>query len=402
MHIKKLTAISLSISLATFNTYAEVGSYQFNSFISESGIELTPTLMVGVSNDNNLYYQPDNEKSTSILNISPKLLAVIQDGVNLYGLELSTNNGNYRYDSSDNYGHFNIELATHNEFTDKHRLDVEARISAHTEDRGTGLSEGTAQLTAEPVELLTKNISANYEFGGLASAARVAIASRYLDKRYQNFREISKYRDHEKLRFMGTAFYNTQSGSDIFLEVSQDDIQYGTKAADTDLLDSMDYRVLVGVNWEASALTSGKVKVGYQKKNFDAQSRNNFSGLSWEAGVTWQPLTYSQFGFVTSQAAEDPLVEGDYVKTTRLGLNWSHEWQERVRTHIKYQHIKSHFVGIERNDYINNVRLSLDYKSSFGVVSSYMSFTDKNSDLTAYKYEKRVLGIEVTLGLRDK
>ncbi|WP_167542984.1 outer membrane beta-barrel protein [Pseudoalteromonas prydzensis] len=396
MDLNRVVLLSSTLLLSTTAS----ANFEPGSYITDGGVELKPSLSIGLGYDDNLYYQPENEQNSEFLRITPKLQTLLDDGVNQYSLDLGIDSGYYRLDSADNFFDYNVKLASHNEFSSKQRLDLSVALDGKTEPRGTGLSEGTGALISEPVEYIDSTLSGTYEYGAKSSAARVAFGARFYDKRYKNFRAISQFRDLEKTRFSVTGFYNTQAGTDVFLELSSQDIEYDHLRGGTTDRDSSDYRAMLGMQWQASALTSGKIKLGYQKKDFDSSLRENFTGLSWLAGVTWKPLSYTKIELVTSQAAEDPLVEGDYVQATLYGVKWTHEWQELLRTNLSFNHVQDKYIGVARNEQTNTLHASLDYKSTMGVFSLYYELNDKNSSRPIYQYDKGVVGISLTLGLR--
>ena len=156
------------------------------------------------------------------------------------------------------------------------------------------------------------------------------------------------------------------------------------------------------MEWDATALTSGSIKLGYQKKDFAAQQRENFSGISWEAGVTWQPLSYSFVDFTTSRAAKDPLVEGDYIRESVYRATWTHDWSDQLSTRAGLSYTDEKYVGqIGRKDKTSNANFAVSYTTnSFGMVSTYVDFIDKDSTQDALKFDRMVVGINFTFALK--
>lgn len=64
------------------------------------------------------------------------------------------------------------------------------------EDRGTGLSEGVAELIDEPVEFGRRTVGADYMLGNRGSRGRLLLEAKYRDREYQNFREDTQFRLH--------------------------------------------------------------------------------------------------------------------------------------------------------------------------------------------------------------
>ena len=122
-------------------------------------------------------------------------------------------------------------------------------------------------------------------------------------------------------------------------------------------LDNTDQRLLVGAEWQATAATSGSVKVGYMNKKYE-QVRPTYSGFTWEAAVRWQPLTYSQFDFSTGKAATDPSGDdSNFVVATVYNASWTHNWNTFLRTKVGYSHNGGAYDGTGRRDKTDSLEL---------------------------------------------
>ena len=42
---------------------------------------------------------------------------------------------------------------------------------------------------------------------------------------------------------------------------------------------------MIGVQWEATALTNSFVKIGYKEKDFDLATRDTFDAVEWESEI---------------------------------------------------------------------------------------------------------------------
>jgi hypothetical protein len=395
--VKGLLLIS-SIVVAT----PAIAGLKPGSFITKDGAQITPTLTTGISSNDNFFSTPNDEESRLIWTISPNVDALIEDGVNYYNLNVSTRTKLHNKDSADNFTQVNFKLSTHNEFSSKHRLDTSATLDNLYEPRGSGLTEGLGAVVDELVEYDAHNINARYEYGAQSSKAQVAFVGGFFNKKYQNFRAISQFRNFDKTLIGVIGYYNTQSASRVFVELMRESYRYDVLQPGGISRDSTDIKILTGMEWEATAVTSGTVKFGYQKKAFESQLRDDFNGLSWEAAVNWQPLSYSTLQLSTSRAAKDPLVEGDYIKESRYGVNWSHDWSDYLGSLVSASFTNEKYTGsIGRKDETKNLRLGLNYvASNFGLVSTYVDLIDKNSTQDTIEFDRVVVGINFTFALK--
>lgn len=400
MHTKTLAPIFALLSVGVAAPAA--ANLKPGSFITKDGAEITPTLQTGISSNNNFFSTPENEESRTIWTITPNIKAAIEDGPDSYNLDLGTSSSLHNKESVDNFTQVNIGVGVHKEFTSQHRLDVNGKADWLYEPRGSGLTEGLGDAVNELVKYQQQNITARYEYGAQSSKAQVALNAGFYSKKYQNFRAVSQFRDYDKSLVGITGYYNTQAATRTFLEVKQENYRYDFLASSGISRDSDDVKVLLGMEWEATALTSGSFKLGYQNKDFSANERESFSGLSWEAGVNWQPLSYSTVQLKTSRSAKDPLVQGDYIKESTYGINWTHSWSDYLSSLAGVNYIDEQYTGdIGRKDKTKSARLGLNYiASKFGMVSTYIDFIDKDSTQSAIEFDRVIVGVNFTFALK--
>jgi hypothetical protein len=237
-----------------------------------------------------------------------------------------------------------------------------------------------------------------YEYGSLASSARIAVMGRYYNKNYTNFTNITEFRSFNESTLGSTFFYTTNASTDAFFEIKGGAIKYD--ATQNVSRDSDVYTALVGIKWEATALTSGSFKIGQEQKKFSDASREDFKGISWEGNVDWQPLTYTTLTLETSRAAKDPDRDGDYISESSYGANWEHEWNEKVTTTLNYSYIREEYTGFERLDKSNNLYADVIYEfKRWADVAVYIAYTDQNSTRENIVFDKNVIGLDFTFSL---
>ncbi|WP_024612039.1 outer membrane beta-barrel protein [Pseudoalteromonas sp. TB64] len=400
MHTKIVTPALIAVFLgASLPAFAE---FKPGSLMTKDGAEITPTLQTGLSTNNNFFSTPNDEKSRLIWTIAPQVSAKIDNGPDSYTLNLGSSTSFHNKDTTDNFTQVNVGAGLHKEFTSQHRLDIDGTADWLYEARGTGLTEGLGSINDELVKYRQENVKANYEYGALSSKAQVALTAGFYSKEYQNFRAVSQFRDYDKSLIGITGYYNTQASTRAVLEVKQENYRYEVLQANGISRDSDDIKILIGMQWDATAVTSGTFKVGYQNKDFTSALRENFSGLSWDAAVTWQPLSYSSVEVTTSRAAKDPLVEGDYIRESAYGVTWNHGWSEYLSSQAGIRYIDEQYTGdIGRQDKTKSARIGLNYvASSYGMVSTYIDLIDKNSTQDQIEFDQVVVGINFTFALK--
>ena len=225
--------------------------------------------------------------------------------------------------------------------------------------------------------------------------------ARYYNKNYTNFTELTgriDVRSFNQSTLGSTFFYTTNASTDAFFEIKAGPIKYDvseTISRDSDMLSA-----LVGVKWEATALTSGSFKIGQEQKNFSDAAREDFKGVSWEGNVDWKPLTYTTLTLETSRAAKDPDVQGDYISESVYAANWQHEWNEKVTSTLNFSYVREEYTGAERLDKSNNLYADVSYKFRRWLdVAFYIEYTDQDSTRDDIVYDKNVVGLDFTFSL---
>lgn len=400
MRTNKITSIVVALGLSAPVVAVELPA---GSIITKDGAEVTPTLQLGVSSNDNFFMTPAATQSRLIWNIAPSLNALIEDGPDSYTFDIASSTSFHNKDTTDNFTQVNVGAGVHKEFTSQHRLDVTGDSDWLYEPRGAGLTEGQGSAINELVHYQQQSLNARYEYGALSSKAQLALITGYYNKNYQNFTAISQFRDYDKPMLGIIGYYNTQAGTRAFLEVKQENYHYDVIDSNGITRDSDDVKVLLGMEWEATAITTGSFKVGYQNKDFESNLRENFSGLSWEAAAVWKPLTYTTLQLVTSRAAKDPLLEGDYIRESVYGATWQHEWSDYLSSVVSANYIDQKYSGnFNRKDKVKNARLGLNYlATNFGMVSGYVDFIDRDSTRADIEFDRVIVGLNFTFALKS-
>jgi len=220
----------------------------------------------------------------------------------------------------------------------------------------------------------------------------------YYNKNYTNFDAITQFRNFNKSTVGSTFYYSTNSNTDAFLELKGGSTKYDL--SENVSRDSDDFTAYVGVEWEATALTSGSFKIGQEEKDFSDAGREDFKGVSWEGNINWQPLTYTTLSLTTSRSTKNPDVQGDYIKESIYGANWTHEWNEKVTSTLNYSYRHEDYSGFERVDKNNNYYADVIYQfKRWADISLYMEYTDKDSTNENIVYDKTIIGLDFTFSL---
>ena len=386
-----VSAIALAFSCSALA--AEPVAYE-----TESGVNIIPVIATGYKYDDNIFSQGKDTQSSGIFTLAPAVSFLVGDGVNTFQVDFGVESGTFIDSEDDDYVTGNLGYKGHFEASSSARFDLNVGVNLGVEPRGTGITEGTGDAVDEPVTYEEQEAELNYEYGSASSKASIALDGRFYSKSYTNFQEFTRVRSFDASSLTGTFFYSTNSRTDAFVELKSETIGYdanGLVSRDSDV-----FSALVGVKWEATALTSGSIKVGQQEKSFDNAMREDFSGVSWDALVQWQPLTYTTLSFNTSRNAKDPNVVGDYINESLYGVNWVHQWDEKISTTLGFNFTNEDYSGITREDETTMLTANVAYEIRRWVdMSLYINTTNKESTNDAIVFDKSIVGLNFTFSL---
>ena len=392
MEMKTLVGVIIS----AFSGF--VAAVQPEPYNTDSGIAITPMINAGYKYDDNILSQADNTQSSGIFIFAPSVSFSVEDGINSHKFNVNVESGSFIDSKDDNYVTGGLTYQSHLEATASSRFDVNLEANWQVEPRGTGITEGLGNLVDEPLLYDEQLAEISYEYGRLSSGARIAFDGFYYQKNYSNFEIFTQTRSFDSASIGSTFFYTTNSRTNAFIELKAEVINYDafvTVSRDSDV-----YSGLVGVTWEATALTSGTFKIGQQRKNFTDSLRENFEGISWDASIKWQPLTYTTLSVNTSRNTRDPDLVGDYINESIYGVNWEHHWNEKLSTTLAYNFTDEDYSGVNRIDETSIFLANLTYAFRRWVdIAVYFDVTDKKSTADYIVFDKRVVGVDFTFSL---
>jgi hypothetical protein len=315
------------------------------------GVSFTPTLEVSERYDDNFRQVEHGTEASWITRISPGFAVGAE--TSKYGYKLA-----YRADSDI------FHDSTKDNNTD-HYLDADAMFNFDSRNRlklGAGYQrvEETATLDQriENDKYTVSHAGATYTYGAKTARGQIEVGGDYAQLRYQNGQGLNNDKERNTTALVSTFYYRVAPRTRALLEGRYTDYNYVSNTR----LDSTKLGLLGGLEWEATAKTTGTIKIGAERKEFDTSGVKTASGSLWEVGAKWKPRTYSTFELKTHQA----LVEGDdgasSIKQTAATLAWEHYWLTRLSTTLRYTRSDEDYQDTNRSDKINGYGLAVKYE----------------------------------------
>lgn len=371
----------------------------------EVGIfDVTPSLSLDTKYDDNITQALDADKIHSLVAVvAPGVQAVADNGEQRYTLGYQLLGGSYASSHVDDYVDNRFNAGFDWSLNHRNKLELSAEYFDGHEDRGSNdFSDGAVN----PDELTEETLSATYTYGSEASKGRLVANIQNFDREYTNNRDLTEGRDRKDLKAGATFYWRVGGKTDLLVEASKTDIDYVNDPASVangfDTLDSDLKKLLVGVTWEATAKTSGTVKVGQATKSFDDADRQEADNTSWDANVQWSPKTYSVLTFATARRADESSGTGSYIDAEDYSVSWNHQWSNSIVTNAYYSITDESYAedAGNRADDLTNFGVRVDYEMrrwlSLGLSASY---SERDSNDESNNYERNITALHMQVSL---
>ncbi|MFZ4624321.1 MAG: outer membrane beta-barrel protein [Rhodoferax sp.] len=350
------------------------------AYKTESGIYLYPTVFVAVGQNDNLLATDANRLSSNFFKLTPQVVAELKNKGDRYTALASFDATRYSSSSQDNTTNSEFKVAGDNYFTSRARVAWSVGRLNTTDARGST----DRSLSTVPDRWHANALAGRAIYGAPEAAGRVEMDLGYRDKAYDSNRNTTAGGDNILKSFAGRGLYRVGTRTMALAEYRQDKADYSLDNSGS----SIERRYYAGLTWEATAATTGIVKVGRMTKDFDLDGKPSYSGSSWEATVRWTPLSYSVFDLSTNRSTADSTGVGVYILNTGTNLNWSHSWSQSLASRAGLGILDSDFAGTDRSDRVKTYSLGVDYTLLRWLkIGADFTRTDKSSTdaTTAYK-----------------
>lgn len=354
------------------------------------GFDFTPSFLFSESYDDNFREVENNKKSSMITKLAPNFELKAEDRNSATRLIWQPTRYIYHDESDASNTAQRVRAESVMEFTDRHRLKLEAEYRKWERTESTAV-EGIND------KLNNKRVGGLYTFGAKSADNQIDVGANYAELRYDNGDGINDDKERNTTALTSTWYHRIGSNTRGLLEYDHTHFDY--LQADSPRSSNSD-AVLAGAVWDFTARTTGKVRVGYEKKNFDNSESKDLDNPTWQVDLQWKPRTYSTFTFVARQA----LAEGDdgaeAVKSTFTQVGWRHGWTERITTVAQAGIGRYVYEGQSRTDNFQDYNLAVVYamRRWLDIELGYR-YRDNDSDADDESFTRNVFQISFNVSL---
>lgn len=361
------------------------------------GLEFTPSLKVSESYDDNFREVEDKEESSWVTRISPTLALTAYGRKSEYVLSYTADSDIFHSSHKDNNTDHHLTADAGFRFDSRNQLILNAGY--HKVEETTSQSSSQLAKNGEGDKYNTRNIGGVYTYGAETATAQIDFGADYKELRYDNSGRLNAEKERDATALRSTFYYRIGAKTRALAEVRHTDFSYVSDKR----LDATNLAFLTGLTWEATAKTTGTVKFGREKKSFDRNDNDDQSNGMWEAGVSWQPRTYSTFTLKARRALDEGENGASAIEATSTTLDWKHYWLDRVYSTASYTRSEQDYVDDATND-------RLDKTDIFGVGLNYemrrwldigvgYKYAENDSNVANESYERNIYSISITASL---
>lgn len=396
------SSIAMAVALASQTLMAQVA-------VDPQGIDLepflfVPTLEVGLRHDSNIYNLPSSQEVDSmVMTIAPTLRLLAQDRANSYYVQYGMVAGLYFEDSDDNFIDHNLSVGAQFEPTSRVRFGVNGGYAMLHDDRGTGASEGGGLAgvlaLSEPDQYKRTSLGANLEYGAQDAVGQLVAGLGFAQKRYDRA-AAAQSRDLDTLDLNLGLRMRLMPKTKMLFDIERQQGRY-EDAATSASADYDDTRLLVGLTWEATGKTTGRVRVGTSDRELP---NRDVSAFTWDAGVTWSPREHYRFTFDGGQRTTDGTFPTLAIENTYYTVGWNHDWTPRVESRLAYtlstdDHERATGFGTREDD-TSTIAANLNYQMRRWLVfGASVSLRTRDSTAAGFDYDRNVIALNALISL---
>jgi hypothetical protein len=359
----------------------------------DTNVYFTPYLGAGIGYDDNVFYSSTNEKSSSVYVISPGIRFDQRDASKVLSVSYQGQYGVYTSSRNDDYWDHAASVT----FDTIIAPSLYGRLGYYFV-RGhdpRGLTDRPAQ--EHPDKYNDQRPGVTLAYGAPGAKGRVEAYYSYESRKYVNNVETTAASNRDVPEYGAAFYWRVMPRTNVLVEARRTDQNYWSPGS---VQSSREDRYYAGVTWEATAATSGTIKVGQLKKSFDGGGIPGYSGTSWEGLVTWLPRTYSRFDFYSARYPVESTGLGSFILADASGVMWNHNWSSYISTGLNLRYERDKYQDFDRNDDTTSVGFRVGYKfRRWLTLGAEYSYAKRNSNLDVYDYTRNLYFLTLTASL---
>lgn len=348
-----------------------------------------PNVELDVGYDDNILRTENNEESTTLALLKPELQWIGVTGKHLVRFGYEGEYARHFSASDEDYMDHFVGADITLDLTQKFNVNAGVSYRQGHENRGIA---GVANTGIKPNEWDQWAAGVEAVYGRRIATAQIGLAYEHRDREYTNNGQLTRDNVADKVELTG--YYNLGPKTQLLIQPSYTQFDYPNSLQDNDVT-----KVLVGVTWNATAKTTGKLLVGRYEKNFDNAAFQDQSGASWDVEVTWEPKTYSTVLFKLGRDTNDSTVTGSSsFESTSASIDWTHDLTDLTQLQAGVAYENDDYDVVREDDFFQGyVGISRSITRNFTVGARY-DYGQRDSSVAGndYDFNRITVGIKTT------
>ncbi len=369
-------------------------------------LEITPTLNVGVSEDDNFYTEPSGaEDSATLLVLNPAVRIRSGDEDDNNQLDASVTGGFVSASSDDDYTDYLLRLSNKSPLLGNLALGINVGVTQAHHARGSNSATDACQVgvIVPPATACDGEVDVYrdtggqmmFTFGQKESKGRVVLGVNGSARRFANNGPRTDALEYDLIGAMLKFGWKLSGKTSAILEGNYAKYDYQSTFDNT----AMEY--LLGVEWAATGSLTGSAKAGLQEKTFTNPASKDINDPAWRVGLTWAPDKINTVVLGLSRNYEESSGIGTAKVVTLSSVRASHLLSDRVEPYVSYLSESSDYSGISRTDDRSELGIGVDYKIRRYAVLG-LSWTGSSMSSNAgplLDYDRNVIALTAQLSL---
>lgn len=357
----------------------------------------SPKLISGGLYDSNVFSSNTTKR--------PDIAAVFEPSLRAHtlwerhGLDLKLDAQSTTYNENSSLNQTNASLKGNGWLDIAHDLAALANFQIAHLNEGVGtLSSPVNAISPTPYDLFSGDLTVRKEFNRITTSVGMRIDSYdFGQTRAQDGSIINQdSRDGQIYSLHGRVDYAFSPVLGWFAGVEGN--QRNIRGTPAQTLDSQGYRALSGLTVGFTNLLTGELGAGYVQQRFDDSSIGSIEGPSYRAMLTWRPTRLLDIHVKAEQIVtqtSDTSSTGVLANAFQLGLDY--ELRRNVIASLSGSYENDRFFGQQRKDKVISSDARIKYlMNRYSAISVFHRYTERNSDIPAFSFDKHQVGINVT------
>jgi hypothetical protein len=356
-----------------------------------------PTLTAGFRYDSNAFSSNTDRRSDLIAVVEPVLR--VRSLWDRHGFNVRLGLQSLNYKNNPGLDQLNYGLRGSGWYDVARDLKILTSFQASHLHEGVGsLASPANAIEPTPYDLIVGAVTVRKEFNRLTMAIGSSVDSYNFGSTRAGDGSIIRQdaRDGQIYALHGRTDYAISPKLGWFASAEYN--QRELRGTATQSLDSRGVRTLTGLNIALTRLITGEFGVGYVRQRFEDPVIGTIDGPAWRAALTWRPTRLLDVSFKAEQLVtqtSDTSATGVIANNFQLGVDY--ELLRNVVISVAGAIEKDEFHGQPRTDRVNTVDSRIKYlPNRFGTISLFHRYTDRNSNIPTFRYEKHLVGFNAT------